>query len=175
MGAQHGHPRNGRYYSFPTLDAKITGVVADSPTGPFVALDGRHVTSTTLQPYPIEQKHSIDAEVLVDSDRQAYMIWALRRLVKLKPDLLSPDGPMITIPTKRGGYSEGPFLTKRKGIYYFLYTQGGNETYQYAYMMSRKSPMGPWEAPEQDIIATSNREQKIFGPGHGCFFSPKGQ
>lgn len=167
-------PRNGRYYSFPTLDAKITGVVADSPTGPFVALDGRHVTSATLQPYPIEQKHSIDAEVLVDDDGQAYMIWALRRLVKLKPDLLSPDGPMITIPTKRGGYSEGPFLTKRKGIYYHFYTLGGDEIYQYAYMLSRGSPIGPWEGPEQDIIATSNREQKIFGPGHGCFISPKG-
>ena len=36
--------RNGRYYSFPTLDGKITAVTADSPTGPFLAPDGRHVT-----------------------------------------------------------------------------------------------------------------------------------
>lgn len=166
--------RNGRYYSFPTLDGKITAVVADSPLGPFVAPDGQHVTKATLKPFPIEQKSSIDAEVFVDDDGQAYMVWSRRREVKLKPDLLSPDGPMVTIPTKRQGYSEGPFLTKRKGIYYYFYTLGGGENYQYAYMMSRKSPMGPWEAPEQDIIATSDLNQKVFGPGHACFFHPQG-
>lgn len=166
--------RNGRYYSFPTLDGKITAVVADSPVGPFMAPDGRHVTQATLMPYPIEQKHSIDAEVFVDDDSQAYMVWAVRRLVKLKSDLLSPDGPMINLPTKRDGYSEGPFLTKRNGIYYHLYTLGGDESYQYAYMMSRTSPLGPWESPEQDIIATTDRAEKVFGPGHGCFFHPQG-
>lgn len=166
--------KNGRYYSFPTLDAKITAVVAGSPTGPFLAPDGSHVTRATLQPYPIEQRHSIDAEVFVDDDGLAYMVWGGRRMVKLKPDLLSADGPMIHLPTKRGEYSEGPFLTKRNGIYYHLYTLGGDEGYQYAYMMSRTSPLGPWEAPEQDIIATTDRAEKVFGPGHGCFLHPQG-
>lgn len=166
--------KNGRYYSFPTLDGKITAVVADSPLGPFVAPDGKHVTKATLQPFPIEQKSTIDAEVFIDDDGQAYMVWSRRRIVKLKPDLLSPDGPMVNLPTKREGYSEGPFLTKRKGIYYYFYTLGGNEVYQYAYMMSRTSPLGPWETPEQDIIATTDRAEKVFGPGHGCFFHPQG-
>ena len=166
--------RNGRYYSFPTLDGKITAVASDSPLGPFVAPDGRHVTKATLQPFPVEQRSTIDAEVFIDDDGQAYMVWSRRREAKLKPDLLSPDGPIINIPTKRQGYSEGPFLTKRKGIYYYFYTLGGGETYQYAYMMSRASPMGPWEAPEQDIIATTDHAAKIFGPGHGCFFHPQG-
>ncbi|HTL74258.1 MAG TPA: family 43 glycosylhydrolase [bacterium] len=166
--------KNGRYYSFPTLDGKITAVVADSPLGPFVAPDGRHVTKATLRPFPIEQKSTIDAEVFIDDDGQAYMVWSRRRMVKLKPDLLSPDGPLINLSTKREGYSEGPFLTKRNGIYYYFYTLGGNEAYQYAYMMSRSSPLGPWEAPEQDIIATTDHAEKVFGPGHGCFFHPQG-
>ena len=173
--------RNGRYYSFPTLDGKITVVVADSPTGPFLAPDGRHVTKATLRPFPIEQKHSIDAEVFIDEDPstssgqggRAFMYWGGQdghRAVMLKPDLLSPDGPMITIPTKRDGYSEGPFLTKRNGIYYYFYTLGGDETYSYAYMMSRVSPLGPWEAPEHDLIAVSDHAERVIGPGHGCFF-----
>src|SRR5207245_4197475 len=41
-------------------------------------------------------------------------------------------------------------------------------------MMSHKSPLGPWEAPEQDIIATTDHEEKVFGPGHACFFHPQG-
>jgi beta-xylosidase len=114
--------RNGRYYSFPTLDGKITAVVSDSPLGLFLAADGRHVTKATLRPFPIEQNSTIDAEVYIDDDGQAYMVWSRRREAKLKPDLLSPDGPTVTIPTKRQGYSEGPFLTKRKGIYYYFYT-----------------------------------------------------
>ena len=166
--------RNGRFYSFPTLDGKITAVVANSPLGPFLAPDGRHVTKATLQPFPIEQKSTIDAEVFVDDDGQAYMVWSRRRLVKLKPYLLTPDGPMITLPTKRQGYTEGPFLTKREGVYYLFYTLGGDEAYQYAYMMSRTSPLGPWEAPEHDIIATTDHAEKVFGPGHGCFFHPQG-
>jgi hypothetical protein len=165
--------RNGRYYSFPTLDGKITAVVSDSPLGPFVAPDGQHVTRAALHPFPIEQKSAIDAEVFIDDDGQAYMVWSRRREAKLKPDLLSTDGPMVTIHTKREGYSEGPYLTKRNGIYYFFYTLGGGENYQYAYMMSRTSPMGPWEAPEQDVIATTDPQEKVFGPGHGCFFHPK--
>lgn len=166
--------RKGRYYSFPTLDGKITVAVADSPTGPFLAPDGKQISkASNWKPYPIEQKHSIDAEVFTDDDGQAYMVWAIRRMVKLKPDLLSPDGPIINIPTKEPGYTEGPFLTKRKGIYYFFYTLGGDEKYQYAYMMSRTSLLGPWEAPEHDIIATTDHAEKVFGPGHGCFFHPQ--
>lgn len=167
--------QNGRCYSYPTLDGKITAVVADSPDGPFRAVDGKPINPQSgWQPFPIEQKHAIDAEVFVDDDGQAYMVWSRRRMVKLKPDLLSPDGAPIEIPTKRGGYSEGPFLFKRQGVYYYLYTLGGHENYQYAYMMSRRSPLGPWEAPEQDIIATTDHEEKVFGPGHGCFFHPQG-
>ena len=55
-----------------------------------------------------------------------------------------------------------------------MYTIGGDEKYQYAYVMSRVSPMGPFEAPEQDIISTTNYERGIFGPGHGCVFHPEG-
>ncbi|HEY8964839.1 MAG TPA: family 43 glycosylhydrolase, partial [Candidatus Methylacidiphilales bacterium] len=166
-------PKGGKYYSFPTLDGKIGVVTADSPLGPFLAPDGSHVTKEHHQNYPINPD-TIDAEVFVDDDGQAYMVWQLRHMVKLKPDLLSPDGPTVTVPTKRQGYTEGPYLTKRNGIYYYFYTLGGDEAYHYAYMMSRTSPLGPWEAPEEDIIATTDHDAKVFGPGHGCFFHPQG-
>jgi hypothetical protein len=147
--------RDGRYYLYPTLDGQITAVVADSPRGPFLAPDGRRVTRATLQRFPIEQKSTIDAEIFTDDDPsassgqggQSYMFWSRRRAVKLAPNLLAPDGRMVVIPTGRQGYSEGPLLAKRKGIYYYFYTLGGGENYQYAYMMSRQSPLGPWKRP----------------------------
>jgi hypothetical protein len=166
---------NGRYYLFPTLNNKITAVVADSPEGPFRTPDGKDISrGSGWQPFPIKAGNPIDAEVFIDDDGAAYMVCSQRGIGKLKSDFSDFDGEQILIKTKRGGYSEGPFLFKRKGVYYYLYTLEGNENYRYAYMMSRTSPLGPWEAPEQDLIAVTNHEKGIYGPGHGCFFNPKG-
>ena len=52
-----------------------------------------------------------------------------------------------------------------------MYTIGGDERYQYAYVMSKVSPLGPYEYPEQDIVSTTDYEQGVFGPGHGCVFN----
>jgi Glycosyl hydrolases family 43/F5/8 type C domain len=162
---------NGSYYLYPTLNGKITPVVADRLEGPYHAIDGHELgASASFTPMPITTGKPIDAEVFVDDDGQAYMVWAERGIARLKPDLVSFDGPQSIVPTKRTGYSEGPFLFKRAGIYYYLYTLDGHETYRYAYMISRVSPLGPWEAPEQDIIATTDSTQHVYGPGHGSVF-----
>jgi beta-xylosidase len=59
------------------------------------------------------------------------------------PDLKTLDGQAVRITTERHGYSEGPWLFKRMATYYYLYTIGGAETYQYAYMFSTTLPLGP--------------------------------
>lgn len=167
--------KDNRYYLFPTLDNRITAVVGDSPEGPFLTLDGLEVRKGSgWKQFPLKTDHPIDAEIFRDDDGQAYMIMSRRLIAKMKPDLTAVDGPLVEIKTKRPGYSEGPALFKRNGVYYYLYTLGGSEAYQYAYMMSRKSPMGPWEPPAEDIIATTDHQQGIFGPGHGCFVNPEG-
>jgi hypothetical protein len=74
------------------------------------------------------------------------------------------------VATKRQGYSEGPFLFKRSRIYYYFYTLGAYENYEYAYMMSRVSPLGPWTAPDDDVLMKTNHATKIYGPGHGSVF-----
>ena len=167
--------KDGRYYLFPTLDNRITAVVSDSPEGPFRMADGREVrTGSGWKQFPINAPHPIDAEIFQDDDGQSYMILSRRLIAKMNRDYSGVEATPTEIKTKRGGYSEGPALFKRDGIYYYLYTLGGSEAYQYAYMMSRTSVTGPWEAPAQDIIATTDHPQGIFGPGHGCFFNPEG-
>jgi hypothetical protein len=167
--------RDGRYYMFPTLDDKIAIVVANSPLGPFTAPDGQHLTRQSFKPYPLQQQeHAIDAELFIDDDGTPYMVFSRRRIAKLMPDLNTLDGQAVKIPTKRHGYSEAPWLFKRMATYYYLYTIGGAETYQYAYMFSTTSPLGPWESPEKDIIAHTDTETNVYGPGHGCVFNPRG-
>lgn len=169
---------NGKYYIYPTVNGFMYPAVADSPDGPFKLAKGADVfsmpfTSATL----LKSKNptGIDAEIFIDDDRQAYVFWQKRFAAKLNPDMVSVDSSsVITIATKRGGYSEGPIFFKRKGIYYYLYTLGGNEKYQYAYVMGKTSPLGPFNFPKDDIITTTNRERQVFGPGHGCVFNVPG-
>lgn len=167
--------KDGLYYLFPTLDNRITAVVAPSPEGPFRTLEGKDVTSGSgWRQFPIEVGHPIDADIFRDDDGSYYMTWSQRFIAKLNRDFTAFDGAPLPIKTKRGGYSEGPAIIKRNGIYYYLYTLGGSESYQYAYMTSRQSPLGPWEAPSRDIIATTDARAGIYGPGHGYFFNPSG-
>lgn len=166
---------DGRYYLFPTLDGLITATVADKLTGPFKTLDGKDIyPDSGWKPFPIEQKSSIDAEIFRDDDGTAYMYYSRRRVVKLKPDLSGPDGRVIGIDTGETAYSEGPWVFKRKGTYYYLYTLGGGENYTYAYVTSRTSPTGPWTIPSEKIIAQSDPSVGLYGPGHGCFLNPTG-
>lgn len=163
---------DGRYYLFPTLDNRITAVVADAPEGPFRTLDGKDITKDSgWRPMPISVGHPIDAEIFRDDDGTHYMAWSKHFIARLKPDLGGFVGDPVPIPTQRAGYSEGPCIFKRDGIYYYLYTLGGSETYRYAYQTSRTSPLGPWETPADDLIAESNRATGVSGPGHGCFFN----
>lgn len=164
--------RDGTYYLYPTIDQHLTVVTAKSPEGPFLHPEthepGWKVITTRAG-------GRIDAEVLIDDDGQGYMVWQRSGFGRMRPDLLDlEESGQIVLPTKQKAYAEGQYLFKRKGIYYYLYTQGGDETYRYSYMMSRDGIDGPWIAPEQDIIATTDRAKKIFGPGHGSFFSPNG-
>lgn len=164
---------DGRYHLFPTLDGKITVTVSESLTGPFKTLDGKDIfPGSGWSPFPIQQNSAIDAEIFRDDDGQRYMFYSRRRVVKLKPDLSGPDGPVVTFDTGEANYSEGPWVFKRKGIYYYLYTLGGGENYSYACVMSRTSALGPWTQPAEKLIAQTDATAGIHGPGHGCFLNP---
>jgi len=172
---------NGKYYIYPTVNGLMYPAFADFPDGPFKLAKGvdtfskAFTSATLLRSKNGKAPEGIDAEVFIDDDRQAYVFWQRRFAAKLNRDMVSLDSSsIIQIPTRRQGYSEGPIFFKRRGIYYYLYTLGGDEKYQYAYGMSTISPLGPFEFPENDLIATTNYARQIFGPGHGCVFNVPG-
>lgn len=167
---------NGKYYIYPTINGYMYPAVSDSPNGPFKLAKGNDVfdkspTASTL--IESDKPDGIDTEIFIDDDGQAYAYWGRRCASKLNNDMVTLDGEVVYIDTPRKGYSEGPIFFKRNGIYYYLYTIGGDEKYQYYYVMSRVSPLGPWEFPENDIVSTTNYEKGVYGPGHGCVFSTK--
>jgi hypothetical protein len=174
-------PVAGRYFIYPTINGFMYPAVADSPTGPFKLATGPDVftkpfsAATLLQASGKKEPNGIDAEIFIDDDKQAYVFWQHRQAARLLPSMTGIDTTSrITVKTPRSGYSEGPIFFKRKGIYYYLYTLGGDEKYQYAYVMSKVSPLGPFEFPKQDLVTTTDTARGVYGPGHGCVFTPTG-
>lgn len=161
---------NGKWYIYPTVNGYMYPCVADSPDGPFSIAKGNTFTVANRL-WEKDGVHAIDAEIFVDDDGTPYAFWGSRNVARLKPDMVTIDTIFPAIPTGRGGYSEGPIFFKRNGIYYYLYTLGGDERYEYYYQMSRVSPIGPWETPEHDRVCTTSLEKGVFGPGHGCVFN----
>jgi beta-xylosidase len=146
----------GKYYLFfGANDIKssdqaggIGVAVSDRPGGPFKDALGRPL---------IGQIHNgaqpIDQMVFEDDDGQVYMYyggWKHANVVKLAPDLLDvvpfPDGQTFKEITPDPAYVEGPFMAKRNGIYYFMWSEGEwtGPDYSVAYAMS-SSPTGPFK------------------------------
>lgn len=162
--------KNDTYYLFVTVEGLTQLAVGNSPEGPFhLVNDPKNYTGKERNSMIVDD---IDGCPFVDDDGQAYLFWRRRKAARLTDDFQKTEGEAITIPARWKGYSEGPFMIKRNGIYYYFYTMGGYGDYQYGYVMSKESPLGPFEIPEKDVILSTNLQEKIWGPGHGFAFKP---
>ena len=152
--AQQVVRRNGKWYMYCPIHGNGIGVlVSDSPYGPF--------KDPINKPLVWQKEHwyDIDPTVYIDDDGQAYMYWGNPNLycVKLNEDMISYSGDIVRVPMteeafgKREGnvaerptlYEEGPWLYKRKDLYYLLWA-GGPISEHLGYSTS-KSPTGPWK------------------------------
>lgn len=120
--------------------------VADQPEGPYKDAIGKPLINSFhngAQP--------IDQFVFRDDDSGIYLFyggWRHCNVVRLKPDMISldvfPDGEAYKEITPEK-YVEGPFVFKRKGRYYFMWSEGGwtGPDYSVAYAIG-DSPVGPF-------------------------------
>jgi hypothetical protein len=160
---------DGLYYLYVTIvkpdnTDRTYALTSQSPTGPFkVNID--NMDSMMIAP-------DIDGEPFVDDNGDAYIFWRRRMAAKMSADLKHLEGNPIELKTNRSGYSEGPLMFKRDGIYYYVYTLSGHQDYVNAYMMSKESPLGGFVKPEgEDIFAYSSIANDVWGPGHGNVFN----
>lgn len=138
--------RHGKYYFYFPANTKVEdengrkgfgiGVaVADRPEGPYVPM-----------PEPIKGVKGIDPNVFIDSDGQAYLIWALGEMYMARLDeqmcALATEPEVIQhLPDK--GLKEGPFMFERKGKYYLTYPHVEKNTERIEYAMA-DAPTGPF-------------------------------
>lgn len=146
---------NGKYYLFfggnDIQNEEQTGgigvAVADRPEGPFRDALGKPLISQI-----VNGAQPIDQFVYRDDDGEYYMYyggWRHCNMVRLTPDLLSlqpfDDGSYYKEVTPEN-YVEGPFMLKRNGKYYFMWSEGGwgGPDYSVAYAIA-DSPTGPFQ------------------------------
>ena len=125
---------NDRYYLFfggndIQNNSEIGGIgvaVADNPAGPFKDVLGKPLIDKI-----VNGAQPIDQFVFRDDDGTYYMYyggWGHCNIVKLSSDLLSvvpfDDGTVYKEVTPQD-YVEGPFMLKRNGKYYFMWSEGG--------------------------------------------------
>lgn len=144
--------RDGKYYFYyPVERSKIGVAVSDSPTSGFKD-SGKPLIDNTNQ-IELVGREPIDPTTIIHKG-QAYIYFGCRdfRWAKLKDNMVELDGEIQEMKIlgnendpehHRGYYGEGPFIFKRKGLFYMLYANGWgpNSTMVYA---TSKSPEGPF-------------------------------
>lgn len=147
--------RNGKFYWYVPIQEGATGAmaigvaVADSPGGPWKDALGKPLVNDAFEmsnmgfSAPDKTPYTIDPTVFIDDDGQAYLQYGgFWRLVtaRLNPDMVSISGKMVE--STPPDYFESPYLIKRNGKYYEIYSAGSNPgPIQWA---TSSSPMGPW-------------------------------
>lgn len=169
--------KDGKYYLYVTLvkpdeDARTYVMTANRPEGPFSLVSGKQLPEGSLEGGEASCiAPDIDGEPFVDEDGTPYLFWRRRMAARMTADWQHLEGDTVAMTTSRQGYSEGPLMFKRKGIYYYIYTLKGHQNYANAYMMSRQSPLSGFEKPEgNDIFLFSSIAGNVWGPGHGNVF-----
>lgn len=162
---------NGKYYLFfganDIHEGEHGGIgvaVADKPEGPYVDAIGEPLIGEI-----VNGAQPIDQCVFRDDDGTIYMYyggWKHCNMGILNDDLNGfvpfEDGAIFKEVTPKD-YVEGPFMLKKDGKYYFMWSEGGwtRSDYRVAYAIS-DSPFGPFER-----LATILEQDPEIGTGAG--------
>jgi beta-xylosidase len=171
---------NGNYYMYVSVGSEIWVGVSKQPAGPW--RNAKADNSPLINSKYFPGYHMIDAECFIDTNGQVYLYWGSGLnwvngrcfVVKLKKDMVSFDGePKDVTPPN---YFEAPFMLKRNGTYYLMYSEGKAIDYSYKIRYSTgKTPYGPWTEGVNSPILSTTGDSTTYGPGHHTVFKEKGQ
>lgn len=189
----------GKYYMYYTArwsknnSLRIGVAVSESPRGPF-----KDVYNHPMFDFGYA---AIDANVLIDDDGGKYLYFSRDCSenivegrheshiygVKLNDDMVSVSSEPVLL-TKPDQYwekasgsewrwNEGPFVFKKNGLYYLMYSANfyADRTYSIGYATS-SNPLGPYVKYENNpIVASDASWDYVSGPGHNSLaVSPDG-
>ncbi len=165
--------RNGKYYFYYSGGRygwtetgrdggrNIGVAVSDSPNGPFTDI------GHPLVPAGTRRGQMIDPQVYIDDDGTPYLYWGNGGLyvAKLADDMISLEGEIHTITPDH--FTEGVFVIKRNGKYYFTWSEGNTERADYIVRWGVSD--SPIERPQgcEILISRENaKDPRIMCTGH---------
>ena len=153
---------NGKFYMYTSPGGGGHYVLSsDSPTGPFTVITGN-------------LGKSIDGSIFIEDDGKWYFYHADGNGILGCP-MTSPTsiGADVNLNAKIGyGWTEGPTVIKRNGVYYLIYT--GNHViskgYRIDYAQNTTSPLSPYTSQSSQNPILISSEGSHVGLGHGSAF-----
>ena len=163
---------DGRYYYFYCQQCIIHCGVSETPRGPWKNILGESEAVLVPDRF-VTNAITLDGQTFVDDDGSVYLYWGTWGNYKgfgcgagkMTPDLKGFTETRLIPNTEAVDFFEAPFVLKRNGIYYFMYSSGSchDHTYRVQYATS-DHPLGPYEY--KGCILETNEDGTVHGPGH---------
>uniref|UniRef100_UPI00402824DF family 43 glycosylhydrolase n=1 Tax=Phocaeicola dorei TaxID=357276 RepID=UPI00402824DF len=163
---------DGRYYYFYCQPCIIHCGVIETPRGPWKNILGESEAVLVPDRF-VTNAITLDGQTFVDDDGSVYLYWGTWGIYKgfgcgagkMTPDLKGFTETRLIPNTEAVDFFEAPFVLKRNGIYYFMYSSGSchDHTYRVQYATS-DHPLGPYEY--KGCILETNEDGTVHGPGH---------
>lgn len=165
-----------KYYYVYCQPCQIHVGIGETPRGPWQNILGESEAVLVPDRF-VTNAITLDGQTFVDDDGSIYMFWGTWGIYdgfgcgagKLTPDMKSFTETRLIPNTEVTDFFEAPFVFKKDGIYYFMYSSGSchDDTYRVQYATSDK-PLGPYTY--QGCILETNADGTIHGPGHHSLF-----
>ena len=167
---------DGKYYYIYCQPCQIHVGSAETPRGPWKNILGESEAVLVPDRF-VKNAITLDGQTFVDDDGAIYMYWGTWGIYdgfgcgagKLTPDMKGFTETRLIPNTEATDFFEAPFVLKKDGKYYFMYSSGSchDHTYRVQYATSDK-PLGPYKY--EGCILETNDDGTIHGPGHHSVF-----
>ena len=163
---------DGKYYYIYCQPCMIHAGVGDTPRGPWKNILGESEAVLVPDRF-VHNAITLDGQTFVDDDGSIYMYWGTWGIYdgfgcgagKLAPDMKLFTETRLIPNTEVTDFFEAPFVLKKNGKYYFMYSCNSchDETYNVRYATA-DHPLGPYTYHGR--ILETNADGTVHGPGH---------
>lgn len=163
---------DNKYYYVYCQPCQIHVGVGETPRGPWKNILGESEAVLVPDRF-VKNAITLDGQTFVDDDGSIYMYWGTWGIYKgfgcgagkLVPDMKSFTETRLIPNTEATDFFEAPFVLKKDGKYYFMYSSDSchDETYKVQYAVA-DSPLGPYTY--KGCILKTNEDGTVHGPGH---------
>lgn len=166
------NPYDNNYYYVYCQPCQIHVGVGETPRGPWQNILGESEAVLVPDRF-VTNAITLDGQTFIDDDGSIYMYWGTWGIYdgfgcgagKLTPDMKGFTETRLIPNTEATDFFEAPFVFKKNGKYYFMYSSGSchDHTYRVQYATA-DAPLGPYTY--EGCILETNDDGTIHGPGH---------